>query len=65
MHDVGHLYNLAHFAERKLIEPPFLVQSVFGVLGGISTHPEDVMRAHANANRGNGGRHGRPVRVGL
>ena len=80
-YDVGHLYNLAHFAERKLIEPPFLVQSVFGILGGIGTHPEDVMHmrrtadrllrrrrplvsaggwAHANADRGNGGRHGRP-----
>ncbi len=32
-YDVGHLYHLAHFVERKLIEPPFLVQSVFGILG--------------------------------
>src|SRR5262245_40013288 len=49
MHDVGHLYNLAHFAERKLIEPSFLVKNVFGVLGGISTHPEDAMAAAMGA----------------
>ena len=34
-YDIGHLYTLAHFAERKLIEPPFLIQGVFGILGGI------------------------------
>ena len=50
-YDVGHLYNLAHFAERKLIEPPFLVQSVFGILGGIGTHPEDVMHMRRTADR--------------
>ena len=50
-YDVGHLYNLAHFAERKLIEPPFLVQSVFGILGGIGTHAEDVMHMRRTADR--------------
>jgi uncharacterized protein (DUF849 family) len=34
-YDVGHLYTLAHFADRGLIEPPFLVQGVIGILGGI------------------------------
>lgn len=42
-YDVGHLYNLAHFVDRKLIEPPFLVQSIFGILGGIGTDPENLM----------------------
>ena len=50
-YDIGHLYNLAHFAERKLIEPPFLVQSVFGILGGIGTHAEDVMHMRRTADR--------------
>jgi uncharacterized protein (DUF849 family) len=50
-YDFGHLYNLAHFAERKLIEPPFLVQSVFGILGGIGTHAEDVMHMRRTADR--------------
>ena len=34
-YDVGHLYTLAHFADRKLIVPPFLIQGVIGILGGI------------------------------
>ena len=38
-YDIGHLYTLAHFAERGLVKPPFFVQSVFGILGGIGPHP--------------------------
>lgn len=34
-YDIGHLYTLAHFADRGLIQPPFLVQGIFGILGGI------------------------------
>jgi uncharacterized protein (DUF849 family) len=34
-YDIGHLYTLAHFAERGLAKPPFLIQGVFGILGGI------------------------------
>ena len=34
-YDIGHLYNLAHFVDRKLIRPPFFVQTIFGILGGI------------------------------
>ena len=34
-YDVGHLYTLAHFADLGLIDPPFLIQGVFGILGGI------------------------------
>jgi len=41
-YDIGHLYTLAHFAELKLIEPPFLIQGVFGILGGIGPDPRNV-----------------------
>lgn len=34
-YDICHLYTLAHFAERGLAKPPFLIQGVFGILGGI------------------------------
>jgi uncharacterized protein (DUF849 family) len=50
-YDISHLYNLAHFADRALVEPPFFVQSVFGLLGGIGTHPEDVMHMKRTADR--------------
>jgi uncharacterized protein (DUF849 family) len=50
-YDIGHLYTLAHFAERGVIKPPFFVQSVFGILGGIGPHPEDVMMMKRTADR--------------
>jgi len=50
-YDIAHLYNLAHFAERGLVKPPFFVQSVFGLLGGIGTHPEDVSHMKRTADR--------------
>jgi uncharacterized protein (DUF849 family) len=50
-YDIGHLYTLAHFADRGLVKPPFLIQSVFGILGGIGPHPEDVMHMRRTADR--------------
>jgi uncharacterized protein (DUF849 family) len=50
-YDIGHLYNLAHFVDRGLVKPPFFVQSVFGILGGIGQHPEDVLHMHRTAVR--------------
>jgi len=42
-YDVGHLYMLRHFADRGLVEPPFFIQFVFGVLGGIGANPENLV----------------------
>jgi len=50
-YDIGHLYTLAHFADRGLVKPPFFVQSVFGILGGIGAHPEDVAHMKRTADR--------------
>jgi uncharacterized protein (DUF849 family) len=50
-YDIGHLYTLAHFVDRSLVKPPFFVQSVFGILGGIGAHPEDVMHMRRTADR--------------
>jgi len=50
-YDTAHLYNLAHFLDRKLVEPPLFVQTVFGILGGIGTHPEDVLHMKRTADR--------------
>jgi uncharacterized protein (DUF849 family) len=50
-YDIGHLYTLAHFVERGLVKPPFFVQSVFGILGGIGPHPEDVAHMKRTADR--------------
>jgi uncharacterized protein (DUF849 family) len=50
-YDIGHLYTLAHFLDRGLVKPPLFVQSVFGILGGIGTHPEDVAHMKRTADR--------------
>jgi len=54
-YDTSHLYNLAHFADRGLVKAPFFVQTVFGLLGGIGPHPEDVMHLKRTADRLFGG----------
>ena len=50
-YDISHLYNLSHFADRGLVKAPFFVQSVFGLLGGIGAHPEDVLHMKRTADR--------------
>lgn len=50
-YDIGHVYNLAHFLDRGLIEPPIFVQSIFGILGGIGTDPEDLLHMRRTLDR--------------
>jgi len=50
-YDVGHLYNLAHILDRKLIDPPFFVQLIFGVLGGIGADIANLMFMKQTADR--------------
>ena len=50
-YDTSHLYNLANFLERGLVRPPLFVQTVFGILGGIGPHPEDVLHMKRTADR--------------
>jgi len=50
-YDVGHLYNLAHFLDRGLVEPPLFVQTIFGILGGIGPDPENVLHMRRIADQ--------------
>ncbi|MES2937919.1 MAG: 3-keto-5-aminohexanoate cleavage protein [Pseudomonadota bacterium] len=50
-YDTAHLYNLKHFLDRGLVKPPLFIQSVFGILGGTGTHPEDVIHMRRTADR--------------
>ena len=50
-YDVGHLYNLAHFVDRKVVEPPFFVQLIFGILGGIGADIRNLMFMKETADR--------------
>lgn len=50
-YDTAGLYNLRHFVDRGMVKPPFFIQTVFGLLGGIGTHPDDVMHMRRTADR--------------
>ena len=50
-YDTSHLYNLAHFRDRGLVQGPLFIQTVFGILGGIGTHPDDVSHMKRTADR--------------
>ncbi len=50
-YDISHLYTLAHFVDRGLARAPLFIQSVFGLLGGIGAHPEDLMHMKRTADR--------------
>ena len=50
-YDVGHLYNLAYFVDNGLVKPPFLVQSIFGIMVGIGPDPENIAVMRNTANR--------------
>jgi uncharacterized protein (DUF849 family) len=50
-YDTSHLYNLAHFVERGIVKPPFFIQGVFGILGGMGPDPENVMFLKSTADR--------------
>jgi uncharacterized protein (DUF849 family) len=50
-YDVGHLYNLAHFVDRGLLKPPFFVQMIFGILGGIGADLDNLFFMKRTADR--------------
>jgi len=50
-YDVGHLYNLAHFLERGIVQPPLFVQTIFGILGVIGPEIEDLLHMRRTADR--------------
>jgi uncharacterized protein (DUF849 family) len=50
-YDVGHLYNLAYFVDEGLIKPPFFIQSIYGILGGLGPDPENLSMMRTVADR--------------
>ena len=50
-YDIGHLYNLAHFVDRGLVKPPFFIQMIFGILGGIGADLENLFVMKETADR--------------
>ena len=50
-YDVGHLYNLAYFVDSGAVKPPFFIQMIFGILGGIGPDLENLMLMKSIADR--------------
>jgi len=50
-YDLGHLYNLAYFVDKGMIKPPFFIQMIFGILGGVGADPDNLMHMHTIANK--------------
>jgi uncharacterized protein (DUF849 family) len=48
-YDVGHLYNLHHLAEQELVDFPFHVQFVLGVLGANTASTEQLVHMRRTA----------------
>ncbi|MDM7928497.1 3-keto-5-aminohexanoate cleavage protein [Blastomonas fulva] len=50
-YDIGHLYSVKHFADLGLIKPPFLIQGIFGILGGLGAELENFFLMKQTADR--------------
>ncbi|MEX0405012.1 3-keto-5-aminohexanoate cleavage protein [Aquibium sp. LZ166] len=50
-YDLGHLYNLKQFVDRGLVEPPFFIQGVFGIAGGMGAELDNLMFFKQTADR--------------
>ncbi|MBB6014084.1 uncharacterized protein (DUF849 family) [Aquamicrobium lusatiense] len=50
-YDVGHLYTLSFFEREGLIEAPYAVQFVMGILGGIGASLEELVHLKTTADR--------------
>ncbi len=50
-YDLGHLYNVKWFVDKGLIKPPFFIQMVFGILGGMGAELDHLIHLHRTADR--------------
>ncbi|MEM6933545.1 MAG: 3-keto-5-aminohexanoate cleavage protein [Pseudomonadota bacterium] len=50
-YDLGHLYNLAYFVDKQMVKPPFFIQMVFGILGGMGAELDHMLHLHRTAER--------------
>ncbi len=50
-YDVGHLYTLAHFVREGRLKPPYFIQFILGVMGGIGADPDHLTHLRQTANK--------------
>ncbi len=49
-YDVGHIYNVAHMADRGFLERPFFLQLIMGILGAIQPSVENLLHMKHTAD---------------
>ncbi len=50
-YDVGHLYNVAYFVDQGLVQAPFFIQLIFGLMGGIGPELDNLVFMKQTADR--------------
>ena len=50
-YDLGHLYSLAYAVDRGWVKPPFFIQMVFGILGGMGADLDNMVHLKKVADR--------------
>jgi uncharacterized protein (DUF849 family) len=50
-YDVGHLYNLKFMEKEEIVSPPYWIQFVLGVLGGLAATPQSLLTMKETADR--------------
>jgi len=50
-YDTSHLYTLAYYLDRGLVQPPIFVQTIFGTMGGIGTEIDHLVQMRRTADR--------------
>ena len=50
-YDVGHIYSTAHWVDKGVIEPPFWLQFIFGLLGGIGSSVDNLVLMKNTADK--------------
>jgi uncharacterized protein (DUF849 family) len=50
-YDLSHLTMLKHFVDRGAVKPPYFIQFVFGVLGGMASEPDTLTHLKRTADR--------------
>ena len=50
-YDTAHLHNLHYFWKEGLVQAPLFIQTCFGLLGGIGSHPDEVLHMKRTADR--------------
>jgi uncharacterized protein (DUF849 family) len=50
-YDVSHLYTLAYYLDKGLVEPPVFIQTIFGTMGGIGPDVDHIVHMKRTADR--------------